>query len=287
MKQTGHANTVTGAAFVWARSQHRSEEFLVTSSFDGSLGLWMLYKGNQFDPHIFMRIENAHGFGWGDLGVDEASPCEVLCVEFHVPSQLIVSGGNDSLVRCWCSLDHSARYVLRGHSNAVTCCSASETSGLIFTGSEDTCVIAWNLGSSRVLEGRLETLGPLYTLSGHSGAIRCLRQLPFVNQDSFIYLASASEDTTVKIWACKSISGQAKEEAVTSNETKDFADRELGDKESHSQVQYIFDINICTEANLPSSLECTPPKEGPPGSIFVGTTSGSIFEVQLPVRIFN
>ena len=278
---------MTGAAFVWVRSQHRSEEFLATSSFDGSLGLWMLYKGNQFDPHIFIRIENAHGFGWGDSEDDEGLPCEVLCVAFHTPSQLILSGGNDALVRCWCSLDHSERYLLRGHSSAVTCCSANEKNALAFTGSEDACVIAWNLGYSRVLEGRLETLGPLYTLSGHSGAIRCLLQLPFANKDGQIYLASASEDTLIKIWACQSIPGEAKEGAATANETKDFAGEELDDNENRSQAQHILDIDVCKEANIPSSLNCTPPREGPPRSIFVGSTSGSIFEVQLPEGIFD
>jgi WD40 repeat protein len=288
-RRSGHTNTVTGASFVRARSQYRSEEFLVTSSFDGSLGLWMLYKGTHFDPHIYTRIENAHGYGWGEAKNKNEMPCEVLCVAFHVPSQLIVSGGNDGMARCWCSLDRSARYLLRGHSSAVTCCSTDEASALVFTGSEDTCVIAWNLGSSRVHEGRLETLGPLYALKGHTGAIRCLMHLPsFEEAGGRIFLASASEDAVVKVWACRSnLVDEAAGGSAAADETKDSGGGEDGESKEEPLGRHVFDVTVCTEENPPSCLGYIPPQSGPASNILVGTISGSIIKVQLPLKIFD
>jgi len=279
---------------VWAKSQYRSEEFLVTSSFDGSLGLWMLFNGTQFDPHIYIRIENAHGFGWtGEEKSEEDVPCEVLCVAFHVPSQLIVSGGNDSFGRCWCSLDRSARYLLRGHSNAVTCCSADEASGLVFTGSTDSNILAWNLGASRVTEGRLETLSALFALSGHAGSIRCLFHIPFENDTSRIFLASASEDSIVKVWSCRTASALHEADyggrGTTFSAGNESKEEDIAEESTTKQPmgQHVFDITVCTEDSPPRCVGCLPPQSGTASNILIGTVSGSIIKVQLPSEIFT
>ena len=99
----GHSNTVSCLAFASVLSVHHSvkEHYLVSGSFDGSIGIWLFmdHGHTELSPLLHEMLHAAHGRNV------VGQPHEVLCVCFHKPSQLIVSGGNDFKVRCWCAFD--------------------------------------------------------------------------------------------------------------------------------------------------------------------------------------
>jgi hypothetical protein len=103
-----------------------------------------------------------------------------------------------------------------------------------------------------------------------------------------IFLASASEDAVVKVWACRSnLVDEAAGGSAAADETKDSGGGEDGESKEEPLGRHVFDVTVCTEENPPSCLGYIPPQSGPASNILVGTISGSIIKVQLPLKIFD
>ena len=144
-------------------------------------------------PHQDARIPDAHGYE-----SFTGCPVEILAVEFFSLAQCYVSGGNDSVIRCWNSTDLSRVATLRGHNESVTCLAVD--ANFLFSGSEDGTVLIWNLS---VLEGVIGvadapevTLGPTAMIEAHPGAtVHAMLMLP-----SLGFLATCGSDSKVNVW---------------------------------------------------------------------------------------
>ncbi|XP_053395421.1 phospholipase A-2-activating protein-like [Mercenaria mercenaria] len=110
-----------------------------------------------------------------------------------LPESAIVSGSRDITARVWVPIEgengFQEGHCMSGHSNFVAsvCCLPPDDKhphGLIFTGSNDSTILAFTLDSPQ----------PLYTLEGHSSTVCSLAS------GKFGTLLSGSWDKTAKVW---------------------------------------------------------------------------------------
>ena len=290
-----HSNSVTGLAFAFVRTATREEEFLLSCSYDGSVGLWLLDDGGAFRPHVYLRVEAVHGLD------KRGQPREVLCVAFHEPSQLVATGGSDGHLRCFCVADRSvrhwspgcamlrllmvchfspdaplrfvcvqARFILRGHSEAVSSVVADSESGLLVSGSEDGAVVLWALGMTRVASRGVEDMPPLASFFAHTDTIRDILFLP--HGAGKRHFATASADRLVKVWE------------YSSKVTESTARAESEEKEAEEWAEAEI-YRVCSKDNSPTALGCLGATDGSLSctSLLIGTRHGPIVKVTLSV----
>lgn len=110
-----------------------------------------------------------------------------------LPENAIVSGSRDVTARVWVPVEGGSGFheghCMSGHSNFVAsvCCLPPDDKyphGLIFTGSNDSTILAFTLDSPQ----------PLYTLTGHTSTVCSLAS------GKFGTLLSGSWDKTAKVW---------------------------------------------------------------------------------------
>ena len=144
-------------------------------------------------PHQDARIPDAHGYE-----SFTGCPVEILAVEFFPLAQCYVSGGNDSMIRCWNSTDLGRVATLRGHNESVTCLAVD--ANFLFSGSEDGAVLIWNLSVLGDVVGVADapevTLEPTAMIEAHPGAtVHAMLMLP-----SLGLLATCGSDSKVNVW---------------------------------------------------------------------------------------
>jgi len=164
----------------------------VSGGYDGSIGIWLFmdHGHTELSPLLHETLKAAHG-----VDPRTRQPHEVLCVCFHKLSQLIISGGNDNKVRCWCASDRQERLTLSGHEDAVTSVCVAPDDGYLFSGSDDGHIMVWDLGTKRMVDGPRSAISPLVVLSGNV-ALRGLIVIPTCPP----LLVSATADSIVKVW---------------------------------------------------------------------------------------
>jgi len=147
-------------------------------------------------PHQDARIPDAHGYE-----SFTGNPVEILAVEFFALAQCYVSGGNDSLIRCWRSTDLNRVATLRGHTESVTCLAVE--ANFLFSGSEDGTVLIWNLSvleeivnTGNATDAPDVTLQPTAVIEAHPEAtVHALLMVP-----SLGFLATCGSDSKVNVW---------------------------------------------------------------------------------------
>lgn len=118
----------------------------------------------------------------------------ILCCQFSPNnSSRMCSGAGDSTARIWDCNTHTPVATLSGHTNWVLCVSYSPCGTMIATGSMDNTVRLWEADTGKPL-GK--------ALTGHAKWITSLTWEPLhlVKVGHSPRLASASKDSTIKVW---------------------------------------------------------------------------------------
>lgn len=104
----------------------------------------------------------------------------------------MVSGSGDSTARVWDCDTGTPKHTLKGHTSWVLAVSYSPNGAMIATGSMDNTVRLWDAKKGQALGGPMR---------GHTKWITGLAWEPYHMQQSGVpRLASASKDSTVRIW---------------------------------------------------------------------------------------
>lgn len=116
----------------------------------------------------------------------------ILAIAFSpVSSSTMVTGSGDNTARIFDCDTGTPIETLKGHTDWVLAVSFSPNGQMIATGSKDKTVRLWSSNKGK----------PLGTLKGHSRWINSLSWEPYHTQEAGRpRLASASKDTTVRIW---------------------------------------------------------------------------------------
>lgn len=107
-------------------------------------------------------------------------------VAWSPDGRFLASAGRDQQIKIWDVEAGQAIRTLEGHQDIVTTVAWSSDGRYLASGGFDSLVIVWNAENGQTVN----------TLSGHEGAIRMVAW-PHGNSEQ---VASASEDTTVKVW---------------------------------------------------------------------------------------
>jgi len=150
---------------------------------------------------------------------------EVVSVCWNHNGTLLATGCSDGIARLWLA-DGTLKFVLAAHSQPVYTVSFSPDGQYLLTGSGDSSVISWNVHTgqkqqifnfhsqktldidwfdnstfafctedSKIIICVLGIPRPIFELSGHTGAVNEIAWDP-----SKKYLASCSDDKTIRIW---------------------------------------------------------------------------------------
>jgi guanine nucleotide-binding protein subunit beta-2-like 1 protein len=143
-------------------------QFALSASWDGTLRLWDLTKGET----------HRHFIGHSK---------DVLSVAFSADNRQIVSGSRDRSIKLWNTLGECKFTVKDGtHTDWVSCVKFSpSTTGLLVSGGWDKVVKVWNLTEFKVK----------HNLVGHKGHINTVT----VSPDGSL-CASGGEDGTAMLW---------------------------------------------------------------------------------------
>ena len=174
MKQ--HKATVSCLMVAYFR---KSEEFILSGSYDGRLGQWDVRRRGNLKPHL-VSIVQAHPGG------------EILSLQHDSSKGVVFTGGSDAVIKVWSeSLDYVGEH--RGHSEAVTCMALQ--SNFLFSGSEDAAICIWDSLPAKAKKGPFNSGTLVRRLEGHEGAVLGLSLL----QDTG-HLVSCGADNSVRIW---------------------------------------------------------------------------------------
>nr|XP_027205194.1 WD repeat-containing protein 86-like [Dermatophagoides pteronyssinus] len=138
----------------------------------------------------------------------------VNCLALSEDLSLLVSGGEDGIVRLWSTFSTPCELIgiLSGHQNYITCCTVHRY--LIISGSADCTLKIWLIESGNCI----------MTLYGHDAFInRCLTYGPI--------LISTSFDNTVRVWSLTN--------ELTIVQSENQFDRNSIDNESRDLLQRI------------------------------------------------
>ena len=171
--EKAHAKRVWGVAF------SPDTQILASASSDGTIKLWSMSNGKP-------------------LQTLKGHQSEVLGVSFSPDGKLIASGSEDGTIKLW-SRDGKAIATLTGHQQSVWRVRFSPDGKILASASEDGTVKLWRLDSSLLEFLKQHPQNTLdlsaKTLLGHSDQVK---DISFSKDGKTI--ASASYDTTVKIW---------------------------------------------------------------------------------------
>ncbi|KAL0954109.1 hypothetical protein HGRIS_005255 [Hohenbuehelia grisea] len=102
---------------------------------------------------------------------------------WNQPYSLLLSGGQDNILRVWNLQSGACLHALNGHSRTIRCLAAVDGSPVVLTGSRDHTIRTWDAENGYALK----------ILSGHRDGIQSLK----VHKNIAV---SASADTTLRIW---------------------------------------------------------------------------------------
>lgn len=142
-----------------------------------------------FTPQAVFRVKAVSRCSASISGHGEA----ILATSFSpVNSSTMVSGSGDSTARVWDCDTGTPMHTLKGHTSWVLAVSYSPNGAIIATGSMDNTVRLWDAKKGQALGGPMR---------GHTKWITSLAWEPYHLQESGSpRLASASKDSTVRIW---------------------------------------------------------------------------------------
>lgn len=103
---------------------------------------------------------------------------------------ILVSGGEDGLVKIWSLDKDDTLHTLHGHSGTVRCLAVSKHghhNPFVISGGDDAKLLLWSLSSGKLL----------HTLKGHHGSILAI---VMCEDDRFPFVASAGLDKAVRLW---------------------------------------------------------------------------------------
>lgn len=150
-------------------SQHFSESF---SNVQPALENPIVWQKIAFDRPL------------GDLSSGHSAP--VRCIAITPDGQLLVSGGDDRIVKVWNINEGEEIYTLIGHSASVISVAISPDGETLASASTNQTIRLWNLKTGQEIKALL----------GHSKPITCVAFHPKKNSVLF----SGSLDTTVSVW---------------------------------------------------------------------------------------
>jgi len=166
---------------------------------------------------------------------------------------IILSGSSDMTIKVWCVRTHRNMKTLRGHRDAVTCLSLTNTSESsnhqprrrsspestecqrpkIISGSLDRTIKLWDLNTGDCLS----TLDWMSS-EGHTGVVRCL-------QTDAWRIVSAADDKTIKVWSLDSgqrlVTLRSHSDGVTCLQFNDF----FIVSGSYDKTVKLWDFTVC------------------------------------------
>jgi len=175
-----HTNTVSAVTVgqIDMGSGHLGER-LFSCSFDGTVAVWEVRKEGDIRPHMIARWEAHNGV-------------EVLSILYDPMKRVILTAGNDNLIRVWSNSSFRLVGEHVGHREAVTCMALD--ANFLFSGSEDSDIKMWdtvpNTGGGVFRSGT-----HLRTLAGHTQSITGLDVIPLSG-----HLVSCSMDCSIRVW---------------------------------------------------------------------------------------
>lgn len=142
-----------------------------------------------FTPQAVFRVKAVSRCAASIAGHGEA----ILATSFSpVSSSTMVSGSGDSTARVWDCDTGTPLHTLKGHTSWVLAVAYSPNGAMIATGSMDNSVRLWDAKKGAALGGPLK---------GHAKWITNLAWEPYhVQETGRPRLASASKDSTVRVW---------------------------------------------------------------------------------------
>jgi WD40 repeat protein len=183
-------------------------ETLVSASDDRTLRVWRIETGKEeyvASVHAWIRalvglpggkrvasVSDDRAVIWNlDSGTPESvlrnHRSEVNCIAVSPDGRLLVSGGNDRVLRVW-SLDQGrSTRILRGHRAKVTSLSVTSDGKSVLSASADGSVLLWDLGHTEE--------SPIAVIAQRVNGIRALTTLP----DGTRAIA-ASDDHNLHVW---------------------------------------------------------------------------------------
>lgn len=124
----------------------------------------------------------------------------IRSLKYSIDGKWLASGSCDNTVKIWDTTDYNCVQTLTGHTDWVHSVSFSNNSLYLATGSYDNTVKIWRCpNKAKNEDGETSKWECIQTLTQHSSWINCVS---FSHNGRL--LATASEDSTIKIWRCPS-----------------------------------------------------------------------------------
>ncbi|KAJ3557698.1 hypothetical protein NM688_g1331 [Phlebia brevispora] len=185
---TGHAKTVR--ALAWSPSG----ETLATASFDSNIGIWSQEEGGDDDDTSTKE--------WECMSLLEGHETECKSVAYSSNGTLLASCSRDKTVWIWevhPDSDFECMAVLMEHTQDVKCVAWHPTEEILASASYDDTIKLY-------MDDPSDDWFCASTLNGHTSTVWTLAWEPVAGR----YLASGSDDSTIRIWRRVPSTGEIK-----------------------------------------------------------------------------